>query len=136
MNPSIVCHKITDSKSDVTEKTFWVTPILFPQCEKRNNGFGLTLPQRSFQNQSSICRDVLMPHLGRAVSAVDNEKHVELPHKSVLKEMQFVEKNNLWEISDYRSYSDSSLGVFMQTCMSTPYRHMQKRVRVDNTHEV
>ena len=70
------------------------------------------------------CRDVLEPHLVRAVSAVKRWKHVEFPRKSVLKEMQFVGKNNLWEITDYGSYSDSSLGVFMQTCMSTPYRHM------------
>ena len=50
--------------------------------------------------------------------------------------MQFVGKNNLWEIADHRSYSDSSLGVFMQTCMSAPHGHMWNRVGVDNTHEV
>ena len=42
----------------------------------------------------SPCRDVLTPHLGRAVSAVNNEMCVGFPHNSALKEMQFVGKND------------------------------------------
>ena len=50
----------------------------------------------------NTCCDVLTPHLGRAVSAVNGELYVGFPRKSVLKEMQFVEKNNLWDITQAR----------------------------------
>ena len=60
---------------------------------------------------TTVCRVVLTLHLWRAVSAVNKATCVGFPRKSVLKEMQFDGKNNLWEITDYRSYSDSLLGV-------------------------
>ena len=41
------------------------------------------------------CRDVLTPHLWRAVSAEIGVHYVIFPRKSVLKEMQFVGKNSL-----------------------------------------
>ena len=41
-----------------------------------------------------ICRDVLAPHLWRAVSAAIGVHCVMFPRESVPKEMQFVGKNN------------------------------------------
>ena len=47
------------------------------------------------QVPTTCCRDVLTPHLWRAVSAAIGVHCAMFPRKSVLKEMQFVGKNNL-----------------------------------------